>query len=250
VIGMALYDRAYTGHAGVSPYALYRNSSTPLELSLSARVIAHNLIETSRWGLEDTFVCAFPLLFLLAAYALVVDRAHRTPLVVLAAFLAAAWVANLLNTEGSSSRFGDRYLFEAFFAPVLMGARGAAAWIERRRLPARRATALALVLLGADLVTAAIVVPPVVAEIRPYVLVHDAVDALPRDQSVVFFPITPAFTGDRFDLNDADATGAPHVFLVDPGAGLRDAVTAAEGRRRWVVVGWDDDRDQTVTRSR
>jgi hypothetical protein len=250
VFAMAIYDRAYTGHAGVSPYALYHNSATPLELSLSPRVIAHNLAETSRWGLEDTFVCAFPLVFVLAGYALVVDRAHRTQHLVLAAFFVAAWIANLLHTEGSSSRFGDRYLFEAYFAPVLMGARGAALWIERRRIPGRRASALVLGLLAADLVTSAIVVPPVVAEIRPYVRVHDVVDALPPDGRVVFFPITPAFTGDRFDLNAADAADAPHVFLVDPGAGLRDGVTAALGRRAWVVIGWDDDASAPFTRSR
>ena len=238
VAAMALYDLAYTGRAVVSPYALYRNASTPVELSLSWPVIAHNLAESSRWGLEDTFVCAFPLVFVLAGYALVVDRERRGPGLVLAAFFAAAWLANLAHTEGSSSRFGDRYLFEAFFAPVALAARGAALWIERRRLSGARVRRLVLALLAADLVTYAIVCPPVVAEIAPYVRAHDLVDGLPAvpGGDVVFFPVEPAFTGDRFDLNEADPTRSAHVFLVDPGPGARAAVTRALGRTRYAVI--------------
>jgi hypothetical protein len=143
-------------------------------------------------------------------------------------------LAELFCTEGSSPRFGDRYLFEALFAPVLLAARGAALGFARWRDARTVATALTV----AGLVQAAVLVRPTLAEIAPYVHAHAAVDALPPDGSVVFFPVTPGFTGDRFDLNDVQWRTAPHLFLVDPGPARRAAVARAEGRSRWVVVSY------------
>ena len=247
---LALYNVVYTGHATLSPYALYRGTALPVELSASPHVLLGNLREAARWAVEGTMIFTWPLLFALAGYALVVDtyasrrdaarpgeagacdrsRANK--------LLAWTWcvfvIAELFCTEGSSARFGDRYLFEALFAPVLLAARGAALGFARWRDARTVATALTL----AGLVQAAVLVCPTLAEIAPYVHVHAAVDALPPDGSVVFFPVTARFTGDRFDLNEVPWRTAPHLFLVDPGPARRAAVAHAEGRSRWVVVSY------------
>lgn len=238
---MAVYNAAYTGHALQSPYALYRGTSTPVELSFSPHVIGQNLIEGARWSIQDTMLFTWPLLFVLAGWTLVVDRDKRNDGSVLASVFAVTLVATLFHTEGSSSRFGDRYLFEALFAPVVLGARGAALLLDRWRIPVATGRALFAGLAAVMVATAVTQVPPVFREIKPYVAVHDAVDALPDDGSLVFFPVTDAFTGDRFDLNAADWASAPHLFLVDPGDKLRAAVAKAEHRDRWIVIGWDDD---------
>ena len=229
---LALYNHVYTGHWTQSPYALYRGTALPVELSASPHVIAENLKAAARWAVEDTMVFTWPLMFALAAYALVKqpDRANK--------LLAWTWcvfvIAELFCTEGSSSRFGDRYLFEALFAPALLAARGATLVLARWRNA--HAVAAALTLAGA--VQAAALVRPTLDEIAPYVRVHAAVDALPDDGSVVFFPVTDAFTGDRFDLNAVCWRAAPHLFLVDPGPARRAEVAHAEGRSRWVVVSY------------
>jgi hypothetical protein len=91
---------------------------------------------------------------------------------------------------------------------------------------------------------------PTLQEIRPYTQVHAAVDELPADGSLVFFPVTDTFTGDRFDLNATDTARAPHLFLVDPGPDRRAAVAAAEHRTSWIVIGYDDVRREPVVLAR
>ena len=248
VAAVALYDWLYTGHAALSPYALYRGRAVPVELSLAPHVILSNLAHGARWAVEDTMIFTWPLLFVLAGYALHADR--RWPYRMLATFWIVFVVAELFMTEGSSSRFGDRYLFEACFAPLVLAARGAQLVIERWRVSRRALGWAAGALTVAGAVQGALLVRPTLREIAPYVRVHALVDQLPRDGSLVFFPVSDDFTGDRFDLNAAGWRASPHLFLVDPGPARRDAVAAAEHRASWIVIGARDGQAAILARSR
>ena len=237
---MALYNHFYTGHYGQSLYALYEGGGKLSEaLSVSPAVIADNLKNAARWSLQDTALFMWPLLFALAIYALVTDRERRYEHSALLVVFIALGLGNLINTEGSSSRFGDRYLFEGIAGPAVLAARGIELLVERWRV--RDAAGLVAALTLGSLVLAVPLVLPTLHEIRPYVQVHDAVDALPADGALVYFPVTDAFTGDRFDLNATDLAHAPHLFLVDPGPARRAQVAAAEHRARWLVLGYDAD---------
>jgi hypothetical protein len=236
ISGLALYNFVYTGHVTRSPYALYRGTQLPIELSASPGVILSNLEHGVRWALEDTLIFLWPLTLALAGYAVWRDRGFHTRL--LATFGIVFVLANLFATEGSSSRFGERYLFEAIFVPALLAARGAALLIARWRVGARSTKHVIGALTAVCAIQGAVMIRPTLREIRPYVQVHDAVDALPNDGSLVFFPITDDFTGDRFDLSGE----TPHVCMVDPGPSRRAAVTAAQGKDRWVVLGYEADR--------
>jgi hypothetical protein len=222
-----------------------------------------NLVTTARWALQDTMIFTWPLMFALAGYALWVDersescgvgtrrlcrRGGAEPRSIDRGFhhRFLAWcflvfaAANLFHTEGSSSRFGDRYLFEVLWAPALLAARGAALAITRCSIPRRTAAILIAALTVVGAVQAVATIRPILAEIAPYVQVRDAVAALPDDRSLVFFPVQPAFTGDRFNLNPPAWREAPHMFLLDPGPDRRAAVAAAVGRPRWIVLGYTD----------
>jgi hypothetical protein len=238
VAGLALYNQLYTGHYGRSPYALYRGTELPVELSASPRVILGNLMRGVRWAVEDTLIFVWPLIAALAGYGW--WRARGLPTRLLASFCLVFVVSNVFHTEGSSSRFGDRYLFEAMFAPALLAAQGAALLIKRWRLGVRAFNRVATVLTVVCVIQGAAMIRGTLLEIRRYVQVHDAVDALPPDGSLVFFPITDDFTGDRDNLNGPDWRTASHLFLVDPGPARRAAVAMAEGRPRWIVLGYQD----------
>ena len=225
--GVALYNHLYTGHYGQSPYALYRGTDLPVELSFAPAVIIENLKDVVRWSVQDTVIFTWPLMFALAGYTLWTDRARRRQNLLLISFVIVFGISNLFHTEGSSSRFGDRYLFEGIFGPVLLAARGVASIAERWRLPARLVGITAVALTVAGMVQAGALVRPTLLEIRPYTQVHDTVDALPDDRALVFFTVTDEFTGDRFDLNAARWRDAAHLFLVDPGPARRAAVAAA-----------------------
>ncbi len=247
VAAMALYNHFYTGHYGQSLYALYADGKLK-ELSLSSIVIVDNLKNAARWSLQDTALFTWPLAFALAIYALIADRERRYEHSLVLVVFVALGVGNLIHTEGSSSRFGDRYLFEGIAGPMLLAARGIELLAERWRV--RNLGALVAVLTIGGVLLAVPLVRPTLREIRPYVHVHDVVDALPDDGSLVFFTVTDAFTGDRFDLNATDYTHAPHMFLVDPGPARRAQVAAAEHRARWIVLGYDEQAGAPVVLAR
>jgi hypothetical protein len=245
VAAMALYNHFYTGHYGQSLYALYEGGGKLSDaLTLSPHVILDNVKNSLRWSLQDTAIFTWPFLFPLAGYALWADRERRYQHTVVLVLFIALGLGNLINSEGSSSRFGDRYLFEGIAGPVLLAARGVELLVERWRVPTRVARAVLVTLTASGLALAVPPVAPTLAEIRPYTQVHAAVDALPDDGALVFFPITDAFTGDRFDINATDFAHAPHMFLVDPGPDRRAVVAAAEHRARWIVLGYDDVRGE------
>ncbi|MDB4956906.1 MAG: hypothetical protein JWO36_4475 [Myxococcales bacterium] len=246
--GIALYNYAYTGAFTRSPYALYRGTQLPVELTLSPHAILANLERGARWAIEDTLIFMWPGFALLAGYALWKRRDLYTRL--LASFCGVFVFANLFQTEGSSSRFGDRYLFEALFAFALLAASGAALLFDRWRTSARSANFVAFTLTVVCAIQGALMIRPTLREIAPSVAVHDAVAALPNDGSLVFFPITEAFTGDRFDLNTNDWQSAPHMFLVDPGPDRRAAVALAQGRASWIVLGYEEGRPRVLASGR
>ncbi len=236
IFAVAIYNHLYTGDWLRSPYALYRGTELPIELSVAPRVVFGNLATTARWALQDTMVFTWPLMFALAGYATWADRGFHDRF--LAWWFLVFTAANLFHTEGSSSRYGDRYLFEAVWAPALLAARGAALAVARGSVHRRTASVLIAALTAAGAVQAAVMIRPILLEIRPYAQIHAAVDALPDDGSLVFFPITDVFTGDRFDLNPPMWRDAPHMFLVDPGPERRAAVAAELGCDRWIVLGY------------
>jgi hypothetical protein len=238
VVALGLYNQLYTGDYLRSPYALYRGTELPIELSASPRVMLTNLAAAARWALQDTMIFTWPLMFALAGYALWVDRGFHHRFLAWCFLVFAA--ANLFHTEGSASRFGDRYLFEVLWAPALLAARGAALAITRCSIRRRTAAIVIAALTAVGVVQAIVMIRPILGEIAPYVHVHDAVAALPDDGSLVFFPVQGAFTGDRFNLNAPGWRDAPHMFLVDPGPDRRAAIAAAVGRARWIVLGYTD----------
>jgi hypothetical protein len=239
VAGMMLYNVHYTGSPTLSPYALYRGTAVPVELSFHVSTVVANLKTTARWSIEETLAFSYPFLGLFALYALARDRAHRAIDVFLFGTIALFWIANLVQPEGSSSRFGDRYVYEAWFGVALLAARGVCDLAARYRVP----RGVSFVAIGATtlvaLVQGRLLAEPVLAEMAPYAAVHAFVERLPIRDAVVFFTVSPAFTGDRFNLNGPGYRDAPKLYLVDPGPARRAAVAESQGRSRWVVVTFD-----------
>lgn len=236
IAGVLIYNHVYTGRWLVSPYAEAAGSDTPLELSFSPRVILHGMMRHGPFMLLETLLGSFPFLHLLAGYAIVREQQHRREIWILAAIYVGLVLAYLAHPYGYAVFFGERFHFEAFFALVLLAARGAQLLIERCQT---RRAAVALLALGAiQLGQLAFAVRFVSKQGEPYRRVKAAVTS-PCVSGLVFLHDSPGFVAKHFNLNDPDWRHAKRIYLVDAEPDQRAAWACRYGFSRWLVASYD-----------
>jgi len=241
--GVLLYNRLYTGHWLVSPYALAAGAQAPPELSFNPVRIWGGIAEYGRQTFEMSLIGLFPFTYLLAGYTLVAERERRHEVWILAAIYLGLYAAYLAHPEGSGVFFGERFHFEGIFAVFLLAARGLALMAQRWNLP-RSALASVLGLLAILQVSQQAVTALTVArQGEPYRKVRAAVSQRPVS-GVVFLRDSPGFVAKHFNLNQADWAHAPRIFLVDFEPDRRNEWACRYHASNWTVAEYDP-----VTRS-
>ena len=234
------YNFSLCGNMWLSPYALSRGTSVPVELRVSATSIWLNLRSITLPSLGDTLMAAFCFIFLLAGYGLLKERRNRPETWFLASLFLCLVVGHLVQTETSTSYIGERYYVEGFFAIAVLAARG---WEHLRTAwaPSRATVShLALLLAATQIVHFAIFARNVYESRHAYASVQEAVDTLALHHSIVFMKAgSRLFFPQRFNVNEADWMTAPVIYLRDPGPAFRPAIARILKRDYW-VVGYSD----------
>ena len=228
-----------TGSALVSPYALYRKRSFPLEISLSPLALYRNATKLLPVSVGQALIATCAGIFLLALCAILWERRRRREVLLLAGVFLALVFGYLTNSESSDSSFGERYWFEALFAVAILAGRGMVLLQERwRSLPARR---LAATVLAVQVIQYAIYVQILWVAKAPYRAVAEVRKAA-RPGEVVYMLNDKADTGFHafaYNLNEPDIEHAPVAYLIDPGPQYRDQLVCRMGRSQWTLVGYD-----------
>ena len=237
IAGVVSCNHIYSGHWLVSPYAEAAGSDTPQELSFRPAVVLHGMMTHGPYMVLETLLGSFPFLHLLAFYALFREQDHRREVWILAALYGSLVLAYLAHPHGYAVFFGERFHFEAFFALVLLAARGAQLLIERWQ--ARRGTIFALALLSTVQVgQLAFAIGTVSRQGEPYRKIRAAV-ASPDISGLFFLHDSPGFVAMHFNLNDADWRHAKGIYLVDADTGERSQWACRYGFSHWFVVSYD-----------
>jgi hypothetical protein len=243
-VSVGTYNALYTGNWARSPYALAANVGIPQEVSLDPRaILAHNYV--TRRALQQTVVFSFPLLFVLAVIGARKEW-QQDAVRVLSAGFPLIVAAYMVQTDTSTSLYGERYYFELFFTLLLLGARGFVLLIRNWRIsstPVYAALLTVAVMQGATHVAATRIIAD---RTEPYRLIKLAVGALPSIPLAVFLR-EPGITPKHLNLNASDWRNSPTVFLNDPGPNGRAEWACRVGRRQWVVIGLDPDQQHTET---
>ncbi len=234
-----LYNRMMTGSPWVSPYALWRGVSVPVEVSAGPSVILLNLSRTWRWSTQSTLLYTFPFVFTLAAYTLWKDR-KRSAVWLLAALLPALALGHLVQVESSGSRIGERYWFEGYFAIALLAGRGVLLLLDWWPISRRLMYTGVGILTAAQLTLSFLSAREMVAASEPGRLVREAAERY-RDCRCVVFLADGGYPLRGFHLNPnrPDWKSAEVFYLVDPGPAERPAWAARFGRSEWRVIRYD-----------
>ena len=234
---MLLYNHAMTGDYRLSPYALYRGLSVPVEVSGDWSTVLRNISRNMRFSAQSTAVYTFPFVFLLAAYGFWRARKSGPEVWILAALFPAFVVAHLVQPHGSGSFIGERYWFEAFFAVAILGARGAVLLMQVRMPDRRAAVAAVAVLTGLQIVLSVTAVRAMDERSRPYREVRAAAERYGETKCVVFLHRSEGLEPTHLNLNRPDWRAGAAFYLVDPGDDAQRADWARRmGRARWAVV--------------
>jgi hypothetical protein len=235
----SLVNRTYTGEFLVSPYAYSRGTARVPELTLSASIIFHNLMQAWRWSLTDTVRTTFPLVFVAAVYACWKEREFRRELIFLALLFPMLVIAHVFQSEGSGSFDGERYYYEGYAALCVVAARGflriAGDWRIGRRTALVTLTALA----AAQTVVLGFVIRDVESHLAPSQVAYRASVASPIPRLVFLSGDAPPFVSKHVNWNEANWKSAATVFLNDPGPDRRDEVACRFGAAAYRVVSYD-----------
>ncbi|NDQ56078.1 MAG: hypothetical protein GZ088_03265 [Acidipila sp.] len=230
------YDKKYTGSYLVTPYAAARGLRVPAEISGGTHQTLENLRVTTRFALQDTLLFAVPFVFLFAVYACSHEKERLREVRILMFFFPAVVVAYLIQVEGSSASFGERYYFESLFAVAILGARGLILFVENNNFSRRTVNHLLLGALFLQLVMQVVSVHKFVYKLDPTRKIQEALNELTLSQAVVFMAENERLVPRHFNLNSLDWARADLVFLIDPGPGQRAAWACREGRSNWVSL--------------
>jgi len=238
VTGVLFYNRTYSGHWMVSPYAEAVGSNLPPELSFSPSVILHGMKRHGPFMALETLLGAFPFLHLLAGYAVVKEKQHRREVWILAALYVGLVVAYLAHPLGYAVFFGERFHFDAFFALALLAARGVQLFLEELRSAQTIVRLAFAVLCFLQICQIASAIHGVSRLEEPYRKIRAAVST-PNVSGVVFLQDSPGFVAKHFNLNDADWHHAPRIFLVDAEPDKRVEWACRYGFSEWYVATYD-----------
>ena len=233
-----LYNRIYTGHWLVSPYAMAAGANTPPELSFRPGRIWQGIRQYAPQTAEESLIGAFPFLYLLAAYALICEKKHRSEVWILAAVYLALVVAYLAHPEGSGVLLGERFHFEGFFALLLLAARGSQLLFERWHSPCWAIIWTLSLFTAMQVTQQCAAVATVVNRVEPYRRVREVI-AASGVTGLTFLHDSPGFVAKHFNLNDPDWRHASRIYLVDAEPELRDEWACRYGFARWTVVIYD-----------
>jgi hypothetical protein len=239
VAALLAYNHALTGSYLRSTYALYSNTTYPLELSLNPKSILHGATVLTRWSLEGTALYAFPFLLVMAGYGLVRESGKRREIYILAALFGSVVLGYMLQTEPSGTHFGERFYFEAFFALAIIGARGWLLLVKRWRISAHASTVLAAAFLCIQAFHYVILIGDAQASWRPSIRMRNAIANPELSGAVIFLGNAPGLSGLDLNWNDADWKHAAVIYVVDPGPTRRAEIACALQRSRWAVLSYD-----------
>jgi len=234
------YNRAFTGSPWLSPYAVWRGSRIPMEISASLPEILRNLSGIWRSSAQSTLLFSFPLIFLLAGIGFWKNRRNSPAVWLLLSLFVAIVLGHLVQTEPSGSSVGERYWFEAYFAVAVLAALGigpVATALQSPR-PALIAAGCALVAVQATMM---VVGGRAQLQRSAASIAVSRLAARYRDcRCVVFLKSSPpVFYGYHLNLNGPGWQQANVFYAVDPGPDQRMTWARTLGRERWVVLGYD-----------
>jgi hypothetical protein len=244
--GVLSYNHLYTGSWLVSPYAMFAGASLPPELSFNPAKIWRGIRQFAPQTIEESLIGTFPFAYLLAGYALWHEAKRRSELRILAALYTAlvlAYLAHPLDSGGLP--FGERFHFEAFFALLLLAARGVQLLVERWRIP-RWAVVCMVLLLGVMQVSQeAAAVKAIARRGEPYRKVREAI-AASGFSGLVFLRDGPGFVAKHFNLNDADWHHSRRIYLIDAEPGRRSQWACSYGALDYTVLTYDATTRQAI----
>jgi hypothetical protein len=238
VAGVLIYNHLYTGDWFVSPYALAAGSHIPPELTFDPIKILRGMRNYAGQAVEGNLIGTFPFAYLLAGYALFKEREHRNEVWILASIYGALVLAYLAHPDGYAVFFGERFHFEAFFALLLLAARGFQLLVEGWRTPHRALAWAALLFAVMQATQQCQTVATVARRGEPYRKVREAV-AASNPSGLVLLHDGPGFDAKHLNLNAADWRHARTIYLVDAEPEHRDEWACRYGVPEWTVVTYD-----------
>jgi hypothetical protein len=254
VLGLAsllAYNKLYTGNPLLSPYAFFnRNPLTRTgnmsDIDLNPVHMLSHLTHATRWAVQDTVYYAFPFIFLLAVYGVWQEKEHAREVRILAFLFPVLVLAHLIQPSVSAEFVGERYYFEAYFAVLILGARGLALLASNRAIPKVAVSAVLIMFaafaLGQDVFAAR----DFLARTAPYRAVRSATKQLASGRYTVFLHDAGPFVAKHFNLNRPDWQNGNLFYLVDPGPASRSSWPCLVGRPAWVVLTYDATRHEVA----
>lgn len=236
--GVLVYNHIYSGHWLISPYAMFAGANLPPELSFSPIKIWHGMRIYAGQAAEEGLIGAFPFAYLLAGYAVLCERQRRQEVWILASLYLALVLAYLAHVDGYGVFFGERFHFEAFFALLLLAARGLQLVIERWHTPRRALVWTMLLFVLMQGAQQAAVVETIARRGEPYRKVREAL-AVSGISGLVLLHDGPGFLAKHFNLNEADWRHATRIYLVDAEPDRRTEWACRYGVPGWTVVSYD-----------
>ena len=238
VAGVLVYNHIYSGHWFLSPYAMSHGDNIPPELSFRPMKILQGMRNYAWMAVEGGLIGAFPFAYLLAGYAVLCERKRRKEVWILASLYLALVLAYLAHVGNYAVFFGERFHFEAFFALLLLAARGLQLVVERWHIP-RSALVWAMLLLVVMQVAQQAAVVETVARLgEPYRKVREAI-AVSGISGLVLLHNAPGFVPQHFNLNEADWRHANRIYLIDAEPDRRPQWACRYGVSNWTVVSYD-----------
>lgn len=236
--GVLVYNHIYSGNWFVSPYAMAAGANLPPELTFNPIKIWQGLRHYGWIAAQGGLIGAFPFSYLLAGYAVLYERKRRTEVWILASLYVALVLAYLAHSNGYAVFFGERFHFEAFFALLLLAARGFQLVVERWHTPRRALVWTLLLFVVMQVAQQAMVVETVARRGEPYRKVREAL-AESGISGLVLLHDSPGFVAQHFNLNDADWRHASRLYLVDAEPDRRSEWACRYGLPGWTVVSYD-----------
>jgi hypothetical protein len=238
IAGVLIYNHLYSGNWFLSPYAMYPGANLPPELTFNPGRVWEGINQYALRTTEETLIGTFPFAYLLAGYALLRETSRRKEVWILASLYIALVLSYLAHPDGSGVFFGERFHFEAFFALMLLAARGLQlllqSWSTRRRALVWIMLLFVIMQLGQQAAT----VNAIARRTEPYRRVREAIVASGAS-GLVFLHDAPGFAGRYFNLNDADWRHAARIYLLDAEPESRSQWACRYGTTTYTVVTYD-----------
>jgi 4-amino-4-deoxy-L-arabinose transferase-like glycosyltransferase len=242
---LLLYNKAFTGSIWLSPYALLKGVSIPLEISASLPEAVHNINVMWRFGGQSTVVYFFPLIFFLAGLGFWKNRSTSPVVWLLLSLFVVTVLGHLVQTESSGSVVAERYWFEAYFAIAILGAQGIVAVTTALQSSHRPLIAATCTLLAIQTIITFCAIKIILRRSAPFIAVAHLAAQYENCLCVVFLKSSPpVFFGQHMNLNGPDWPRAKVFYAIDPGPELRMSWTRTLGRDRFVVVSYDQVRGE------